>query len=247
MHDLSTIIKKTLTATWHTLMPCACALCHAQQDAMVCSDCHQTYFTSVSARCQQCAIPLSANEDSTLCGHCLQHPPAFDASIAACDYGAPRDQLVLALKFGHQLALAPLFASMLRDAILRHDRHRLPDLLCAVPLGQGRLRERGFNQATEIARPLAQHLGVPFAVDALHRLRETTQQSTLKPDARIDNVKNAFMLDEKWLHEIKDAHVAVVDDVMTTGMTLHEIATMLKRFGAAKVTNYVFARTPPHF
>jgi len=155
--------------------------------------------------------------------------------------------MVLALKFGHQLALAPLFARMLRDAILQYTPASLPDVLCAVPLGERRLRERGFNQATEIARPLAKHLGIPFAVQAIHRIRETSQQSSLTPVARVKNVINAFMLDETWLSKVKGTHVGIVDDVMTTGMTLHEIATMLKRFGAAKVTNYVFARTPPHF
>ena len=231
----------------NTLLPCSCVLCHAQQSELLCRDCQANYFRQTIERCQQCALPMPPGANTPRCGDCLQNPPAFDASIAACDYAAPHDHMVLALKFGHQLALAPLFARMLRDAILQHPPESLPDMLCAVPLGERRLCERGFNQATEIARPLAKHLGIPLAVQAIHRVRETSQQSSLTPDARVSNVNNAFMLDEAWSSKVKGAHIAIVDDVMTTGMTLHEVATMLKRFGAEKVTNYVFARTPPHF
>ncbi|MBC3863556.1 ComF family protein [Undibacterium jejuense] len=231
----------------NALLPCSCVLCHAHQSKILCTDCQTNYFRRATSRCKQCALTMPPGANTPRCGDCLQNPPSFDTSIVACDYAAPRDQMVLALKFGHQLALAPLFARMLRDAILQNTPDSLPDFLCAVPLGENRLRERGFNQATEIARPLAQHLGIPFAVQAMHRIRETSQQSSLTPDARVKNVKNAFMLDEAWLSKVKGAHIAIVDDVMTTGMTLHEIATMLKRFGAEKVTNYVFARTPPHF
>jgi len=244
---LPAIVRKTLNASLRSVLPCSCVLCHMQQAQLLCDLCRNTYFSKAITRCQQCALPMPPGANTPRCGDCLQNPPAFDDSIVACDYAAPQDQLVLALKFGHQLALAPLFASMLRDAILQFSPNSLPDLLCAVPLGQQRLRERGFNQATEIARPLARHLGIVFSVHALHRVRETSQQSSLTPNARVNNVKNAFMLDETLLSKVKGAHVGIVDDVMTTGMTLHEIATMLKRFGAAKVTNYVFARTPPHF
>jgi predicted amidophosphoribosyltransferase len=104
-------------------------------------------------------MPPGAN--TPRCGDCLQNPPAFDSTIVACDYEAPQDRLVLSLKFGHHLALAPVFAAMLRDAILRQPHQDLPDFLCVVPLSQNRLTERGFNQALEIARPLAQHLGIP--------------------------------------------------------------------------------------
>ncbi|MFD2270538.1 ComF family protein [Undibacterium arcticum] len=128
----------------------------------------------------------TAATSATVCGDCLQQPPAFDATIVAADYAAPVDQLVLALKFGNQLPLAPLFGRMLRDALLltHADRFALPDLLTAVPLGPQRLAQRGFNQALEIARPLSRALGVALAPGLLLRARDTSAQALLHPDER---------------------------------------------------------------
>lgn len=238
---------QSLRSTLSALLPCACQLCGQESNLLVCSACQARYLSRQIPRCQQCALPLPPNAGTTHCGDCLQHAPAFDQTIVACDYAAPQDQLVLALKFGHQLALAPLFADLLCRTIIAQPTPTLPDLLCAVPLGARRLADRGFNQATEIARPLSRQLGIPLQRQLLKRIRETSQQSSLAPDARVRNVKQAFSLDEAALESVQGAHIGVVDDVITTGMTLHEIATMLKRFGARKVTNYVFARTPPHF
>ncbi|MBC3918522.1 ComF family protein [Undibacterium sp. CY18W] len=238
-------LKNSLSA----LLPGSCALCRQAAsitDMAVCAACRYAYFARQQERCLQCALPLPANAVSPRCGDCLRNPPAFDMTVAVCDYAAPQDQLVLALKFGHELALAPWFALMLRDSILRRPAFELPHYLCAVPLGTQRLAERGFNQALEIARPLSRQLGVPLHTGLLHRSRETARQSSLPIDARARNIRQAFSLDEHELHAVKDLHIGIIDDVMTTGMTMHEIATMLKRYGAAKVSTYVFARTPPH-
>jgi len=231
------------------LIPNSCALCRLDSKEVVCGVCQQAYFQTGQARCQQCALPLPPASASPRCGDCLSNPPAFDRTVTVCDYAAPQDQLVLALKFGHQLALAPWFASRLRDNILQlsqQEDSELPDLLSAVPLGQGRLAERGFNQAWEITRPLSRHLSVPANAHLLQRSRETAMQSGLPTAARANNVKHAFCLADKEMESVKGLHLGIVDDVMTTGITMHEIATMLKRHGAAKVTAYVFARTLPH-
>lgn len=246
MMHLRQILHKSWQASLTQLLPCSCALCHAQNPDVICEQCLITYFPRDICRCEQCGLSMPPGANTPRCGDCLQNPPAFDSTIVACDYEAPQDRLVLSLKFGHHLALAPVFAAMLRDAILRQSRQELPDWLCVVPLSQNRLTERGFNQALEIARPLAQHLGIPLQPQALHKTRETAKQSSLAPDARMRNVKNAFIPDDHLLQAIKGRHIGIVDDVITTGMTLHEIATMLKRFGARKVSNYVFARTPHH-
>ncbi|WP_286758400.1 phosphoribosyltransferase family protein, partial [Ralstonia sp. RL] len=181
----------------------------------------------------------------TLCGDCLRQAPAFDATIVAADYAPPVDQLVLALKFGNRLELAPLMARMLRDAALRAQKLPLPSLLTAVPLGSGRLAERGFNQALEIAKPLSRALGVALAARLTERQRETAAQALLHPDERMRNMRRAFIVSSHALERVRGAHVGVVDDVMTTGATLNELAATLKRFGAARVTNFVFARTLP--
>ena len=180
------------------------------------------------------------------CGECLQRRSVFDATVAAADYTAPIDQLVLGLKFGGRLEMAPLMAGMIRDAALRRQELPLPTLLAPVPLGARRLVERGFNQALEIARPLSRSLGVSLAPRLLMRERDTRAQSLLHPDERSLNVRRAFIVSADAIDIVRGAHVGVVDDVMTTGETLNEIAATLKRFGAARVTNFVFARTLPN-
>jgi ComF family protein len=188
-------------------------------------------------------LPLPAGTESARCGTCLRDAPAYGYTVAACDYTAPLDQLVLGLKFGRQLALAPAFAALMRDAVVRQGQQALPDMLCAVPLGEQRLAQRGYNQAWEIAKPLAKHLGIGLAPKLLQRTRETGAQTALHPDQRQKNVRHAFLTTSD---DLQGKHVGVVDDVMTTGATLQEIALELKRQGAAEVTNYIFARTPPH-
>lgn len=203
----------------------------------------------------QCAIPLpllegengGRRERTERCGDCLKHSPAFDATVVATDYAPPVDQLVLALKFGSRLALAPLFAAMLRDALLhaRMPETALPSRLTAIPLGSRRLAERGFNQALEIAKPLSRALGITLDARLTSRLRDTQAQAMLHPDERRKNIRNAFIVSSHAIDAVRGQHIGVVDDVMTTGETLHEMAAMLKRFGATRVTNLVFARTPP--
>lgn len=232
-----------------SLLPGACALCAATGRHVLCSSCETRFFSSQVARCRCCALPLPAEARDPallLCGACLRDPPAFDATVVAADYAAPVDQLVLGLKFAGKLALAPLFADRLRDALLRSTvgDMPLPSCLTAVPLGGERLRTRGFNQALEIARPLSAALGVPVAARLLVRLRETTAQATLAPPERRLNLRGAFMLQPAMVGAVRGQHVGVVDDVMTTGATLDAVATVLKRFGASRVTNLVFARTP---
>lgn len=179
------------------------------------------------------------------CGKCLKREPAFDATVVAADYAPPVDQMVLALKFGARLELAPLFARLLADAVLEQRGHvRMPDLLIPVPLGPRRLAERGFNQALEMARPLSRALGVALEPRLAVRVRETGEQARLHPDERRRNVRGAFTLGPRMAERIRGRHVGVVDDVITTGETLDTLASMLKRFGAAGVTNLVFARTP---
>jgi len=179
-----------------------------------------------------------------LCNICQSDPPAYDATVAAVDYAAPLDQLVLQLKFAARLPLAPWFAERLRDAVLARRGMALPDVLCPVPLGRARLVERGFNQALEIARPLAASLGVALHPKLAERTTETIAQSGVSPAERADNVRGIFGVAEP--DRVAGRHVGLVDDVMTSGHTLNELAATFKRFGAARVTNFVFARTPPH-
>ncbi|HEX2603997.1 MAG TPA: ComF family protein [Oxalicibacterium sp.] len=227
-------------------LPSSCVLCGIAGPDNLCTPCHRRYFSRERPRCSQCGLPLGDSDPGTgRCGECLQNDRSFDATVVVADYAAPVDHLVLALKFGSQLALAPLFGHLLRDAMLQYRGSALPDMLIPVPLGAARLAERGFNQAQEIAKALARAIAVPLAADLLERTRDTLTQSTLPLNQRQGNVRNAFVVTPGGADILCGKHVAVIDDVMTTGETLNEIAATLKRHGAACVTNLVFSRTPP--
>lgn len=208
-----------------------CVLCgDASGEAQLCAACMRELPTLPAAGCPVCALPTPGGET---CGACLKSPPAFDASIAVWRYGFPVDKLVQSLKFEHRLPLAGLFS----QAMLAGPRPAA-DLVVALPLSPQRLAERGFNQAVEIARPLARALGRPLSRDDCRRVRDTLPQTALPWKARRENVRNAF----ECGIDLTGRTVAVIDDVMTTGATLGEFARTLKRHGAARVTNWVVAR-----
>jgi ComF family protein len=172
------------------------------------------------------------------CADCLKHPPAFDATLAALRYACPVDRLVQQLKFGgrqtfHRLASADFLAA----CMLAGPRPQ-GDVIVPVPLSPSHLRERGFNQALEIARPLARALGLPLDTRHLVRERETLPQSRLPWRARRANVRRAFACTA----DCSGRAVIVVDDVMTSGATLDAVARALKDHGAARVVNWVAAR-----
>lgn len=209
-----------------------CLLCGGPDcEQLLCPGCQADLAPLPHPGCPVCALPLA---DGHFCGACLRHPPHFDASVAAYVYGFPLDQLVQALKYGHRLALADLFA----ERLLAGPRPA-GDLLLPLPLAPDRLRQRGFNQALEIARPLARHLGLALETTLCQRRGVTTSQASLPWKDRRKNVRHAF----ECRGDLGGAHVLVVDDVMTTGATLDEFANTLKRHGAVRVSNWVVART----
>ncbi|MES2148184.1 MAG: ComF family protein [Pseudomonadota bacterium] len=245
MHDrLRVWARQWPQALLRTLLPCCCALCGGSCAAPVCAPCQAQFLGRAGARCRRCANPLA--DAGRLCGTCLAQDPAYDATVAAADYALPLDQLVLQLKFGARLALAPLCALALRDAVLRQRDFVLPNLLCPVPLGPRRLVERGFNQALEIARPLADSLGIPLHARLAIRTLDTQAQSGMAPGQRRANIRHAFIVAPEAVALVRGQHIGIVDDVMSSGQTLGELAATFKRFGAARVSNLVFARTPPH-
>lgn len=241
------LFHSLLPRVLHALLPSSCVLCGGPGEQAVCPACTQAHARDLHTRCPCCANPVGNADGIRRCGACLADAPAFDATVTACDYGTPVDGLVLQLKFASRLALAPWMAGRLREAVLARspDLRDLPELLCPVPLGPRRLVERGYNQALELARPLSGALAIPLAPRLLERQVETAAQSGVAPGERRRNVRGAFVLAEG--HPVLEGvHVGVVDDVMTSGHTLDELAGVLKRAGAARVTNLVFARTPPH-
>lgn len=227
------------------LLANACMLCQQSNPDIVCSGCRHRYLRDqAERRCYRCALSLPGLSEVDLCANCIKSAPAFEHTICAFDYIAPQDQLLLDLKFAAKLALANEFATLLAQAIEMQENPILPELVTAMPLGPERLAQRGYNQAAEIARRLATKLGLAYQAELLWRTKETQAQASLDFRARQKNVKAAFSPKLDNLHKIKGRHIAVVDDVMTTGASLNEIATMLKLHGATRVTAYVVARTP---
>ncbi len=159
----------------------------------------------------------------------------------------PVDQLVHRLKFQFQLAIAPLMGKLIYQSIQKENRPAdfFPDCVIGVPLGKRRLIERGFNQSHEIARTLAKLLEIELRADLVERNRDTEKQSTVSFQDRKKNVHNAFTVNDKATDFLSGKHIGIVDDVMTTGHTLEEIARVLKKSGVKQVTNFVFARTLP--
>lgn len=210
-----------------------CVVCRAPSgDAPVCDGCRAD-LPQIGLACPCCALPSPGGQR---CGACLTEPPDFDATIAAWRYAAHAAALVHAYKYGGRLALGPFFAATLAERV-----GALPpvDAIVPMPLAHARLAERGFNQSLEIARPLAALLRVPLAPRAVRRTRETADQTGLDAQARRRNVRGAFRVDA----DVHGVRIAVLDDVMTTGATLDELARALKGAGAASVTNWVVART----
>jgi ComF family protein len=216
------------------LLPQCCALCVAPcGNGLVCDACASGLPRVVEA-CPLCALPAP---DGAVCGACLARPPPFDATIAAYVYAFPLDRLLQAYKYGGRLAYADFFAAGLaRRAAARTP----PDAIVALPLSPARQRERGFDQAREVARRVARLMALPLA-SALTRTRDTPAQAALPWRDRTRNVRNAFAADRS----VAGLRVALVDDVMTTGATLAAAADALRHAEAAGVEAWVIARTLP--
>ena len=226
------------TRLLQALSPQACALCNgAAGAALLCSACRAS-LPRVQRPCRACALPAPDGEE--VCGACRGRPPPFWATHAAWVYAFPVDRLVQALKYHGRLAYAEPLADALARAVAGSRAAALPDAVVALPLSRSRQRERGFNQAHEIALRVASALGVPL-VAGLARARDAPPQATLAWSARAANVRGAFVGHPR----LAGRRIAIVDDVMTTGATLAEAAGAARRAGATSVQAWVVARTLP--
>ncbi len=219
----------------HILPAQPCALCGTpSHDGVWCHACDTDLPYLGDAHCPVCAAPAPGG---STCGRCLQHPPGFDHTVAAFAYAFPVDRLIQAVKFSERLPLADRLADALAQRITR-----LPDGIVAMPLHPLRLRERGFNQSLLLARHLAKKLDIPLLPDACHRTRNTLPQSTLPWQERSKNMRKAFSCDT----ELNGRHIAIVDDVMTSGASIDALADTLRHAGATRISAWVVARTLPH-
>ena len=209
-----------------------CLLCGAAATgASLCTGCRADLPWLTDAACTSCAHPLPA---AGLCGQCLAEPPHYDRVIAACRYTFPIAGLIQSFKYGGRLPVGTALAALLASRV-----QPSPDLIVPMPLSAQRLRERGFNQALELARHIGRTLHVPIEASLCVKTRDTPPQTRMPWKERRKNIRAAFVV----AGDVAGCHVAVVDDVLTTGATLSELARNLKRAGAATVTGYVIART----
>ena len=217
-----------------TLLPVSCALCQdpTHSHLPVCRPCLDD-FPTIHHCCNCCALPLGKDET---CGDCQKKPPEFDQVHTLFHYHVPVTNLIQQLKYNDRLEFACLFGELLGETI--NKSLDLPDLLIPVPLHAGRLRQRGYNQSWEIAKAVHRKTGIRCSRTTCKRSRKTELQTGLSAADRKRNLRQAFSVSR----DVMDSHICIVDDVMTTGSTLNEMARSLKRAGARKVSGLVVAR-----
>jgi len=220
------------------LLPPTCILCGNKgfESRDLCDPCYQR-LPKNNQCCYRCAeifeIPVAS---PTLCGRCLSSPPAFDETYAPFIYQGEMRHLITSLKFGSHTKNARLLGLLLADHLKKTAQR--PDLILPVPLHKSRYRERGFNQAIEIAKTVSKELQIPLDLSSCIRHRHTPHQIALTAKQRHFNIKNAFSI-SKPIHA---QHIAILDDVMTTGSTAHELALLLKKAGVSRVDVWICAR-----
>lgn len=223
----------------------ACAVCERWQAQPLCATC-RARFGAPRLRCRLCAIELPA-ASAEVCGDCIRHPPPLQATLAAWRYDFPWDRLIARFKFYGGVELAGVLAEGLAETVesaVGAGWLALPELLLPVPLSPRRLRERGYNQAWELARRLGRRWSLRAEPLWLERVRETPQQAELTRAERLHNLTAAFAVAPEARLALAGRRVALVDDVMTTGSTLFEAGATLRRAGVAEVQAWVLARTP---
>lgn len=223
------------------LLPGACLICGAASSSIdLCQPCEHD-LPWLENSCSGCALPLSPNVSGQLCGSCIQRPPPYAKTIALFSYQAPIDRLIMGLKFHNKLSHAALLSKlMIKRLSIAYRNESLPDLIIPVPLHPHRLRERGYNQTVELARPLAKHFKIPIDFKSCQRIRSTLAQTELPAADRQANIKNAFLVTRKIAN---CKHVAILDDVITTGHTILELSKNLRKAGIEQIDIWCCART----
>jgi ComF family protein len=197
--------------------------------------------------CPRCAVPLASeysngdHPNGVICGRCIKQPPAFDYSYSLFRYEGTIVSLIHQLKFSQKIGHARSLGALLAEGSAEYvSKNGLPDGLLPVPLHRRRLRQRGFNQSSELAHLLASRWSVPIMLDEVERGRKTESQTGLDAKQRKKNIRGAFTL----ASEITFDHVLIIDDVVTTGSTVNELARLLKKAGVRRIGVLSVARAP---
>lgn len=226
------------------LIPPICVFCQRLADTSLdlCSACKND-LPILTNYCQYCAniLPTSPFQQEFLaCGQCLKRKPPFDCTHALFRYQPPVTQFLWQLKFHHALLNAKLLGKLLTEHIQQrwYQNKSLPSAIIPIPLHTARLKQRGFNQSIEIAKPVAKAFRLPLLLTTVKRVKHTLPQASLPANARKGNIKQAFVFNGN----ISYKHVAVLDDVMTTGNTMVEFCTLLKSHGIEQIDVWCCAR-----
>jgi ComF family protein len=232
-------LQTLASAAADLIYPPTCVLCGAAGDGGLdlCAGC-RTDLPLLGPCCPRCALPLPAPATGP-CGACLKRPPPFAICRAGFRYEDPLPALIGGLKFRDRFNLIRLLGRLLADELAGLADGR-PDVLVPVPLHPRRLRERGYNQSLELARVIGGRLGLPMDAGCCERVRATPPQAALDEKARRRNIRGAFTARA----DLAGRHVAIIDDVVTTGSTVGELARALLRAGCVRVDVWALARTP---
>lgn len=241
-----------IKAIFDIIYPRRCVLClsHLRSEQNnkleLCADC-QSDLTQIKHACYQCGIPLHNTGENQLCGQCLQKKPYFDQVISLYHYQQPMIWLIQQMKFNNKL----LFARLLSQLMLKHligfqakKKFSIPDAIIPVPLHHKRQFQRRFNQAEELSRLVANKFNCRLDTQFIERSLNNAQQSGLNARQRKKNVKGIFKINNKKQYSYK--HVTVVDDVMSTGSTVNEVARILKQAGIERVDVWILSRAERH-
>ncbi len=214
----------------------SCVLCgnSCSNNICLCNACLQE-LPIIEHGCKTCGLPMQI--ENTQCGQCISNTPPISHCISLMSYVPPIDHLIQNMKYHNQLAIADLLGQLLADKIIKADLP-LPEQIIPIPLHISRLQRRGFNQSVEIARPLSKKLNIPLNLTDCSRVRATSPQFNLSIQERAGNMQNAFEV----LRSLNVKHVAIIDDVMTTGSTVWEFARVLKKAGIETIDVWTCAR-----
>ncbi len=218
------------------LFPYACLLCRKTSNTALCSECVKE-LPWLGSACPICAAPLATD---AICGQCQLRKPLFDRTICLARYQLPVSYLIKQFKFHQGLAYGRACSQLLTAKLQEYYRHHtLPEVIIPIPLAKARLRQRGFNQAVELAKPIGKQLHIPLDYKSCLRTRNTLPQTDIAAKARKQNVSDVFAMHNKNHY----THVALIDDVMTTGHTVNECSRVLRQTGIQTIDVWCIART----
>ncbi len=236
------MLKKLAIVAQNFLFPPICYLCNkplaSAANGHFCLHCEQKLKT-ISSACYCCGRPLSVD---AICGECLKHPPHYQRTISAFAYEGEVKMMLLNIKFHHgQYFIKPMAEALAHRLFSAYHKESWPQCIIPVPLYAQRTRQRGFNQSVELAKIIHKKVQIPLSYNKVIRTKNTEQQTRLNVHERVNNLKNAFQSPA-----LDYEHIAIIDDVVTTGSTVNALARTLKQRGIKKIDIWCVARGVPN-